>query len=69
MTLKEHLEEHCISATPDQRSQIGSLIASKNDSKGRIIEDGHNVKDYKESFLNSIKTSDIIINYLNKTPS
>ena len=65
-TLKEHFEKHNIKATADQRSQIGLLISSNNDSNGLVLEDRWNVKDYKEKFLNSAKTAKIIIGYFNK---
>ncbi len=65
MTLKEFLEENKINATSDQRSVIGRLISKKDDNKGYVLENGSNVKDYKEHFLNDIKTTSIIINYLN----
>ena len=64
MTLKEFLENHKILCSPNQRSKIGLLISSKNDSNGRVIEEGYNVKDYKESFLESKNVTDIIINFL-----
>lgn len=66
MTLKEFLLKNNISATQDQRSQIGYLISQIGDNNGYVLEDGWNVKDYKESFLNDIRTTDIIINHLNK---
>ena len=65
-TLKEHLEINLIKATPDQRSQIGVLISSENDSNSKVLEDGWNVKDYTKNFLNSVKTSNIIIKYFNE---
>ena len=64
MTLKEFLEENKINATPDQRSIIGRLISKKGDSKGYVLENGISVKNYKESFLNDLNTTRIIINYL-----
>lgn len=66
MTLKEYLEENQLYATPDQRSQIGYLLSQTGDNKGYVLEDGYNVKNYYKSFLNSERTSDIIINYFNK---
>jgi len=66
MTLKEHLENHNLKATKDQRSQIGKLLSKIDDTTNRVLEDGWNVKDYDNSFLNDIKTSDIIINHLSK---
>ena len=64
MTLKVFLKENKINATANQRAKIGLLISKENDSNGRINENGHNVKDYKENFLNDSETIVIIINYL-----
>ena len=66
MTLKEFLLTHKVKATPDQRSCIGRLISSECDSNGLTLEDGHNVKDYKEDALNNDKTTELIIGFLNK---
>lgn len=63
MTLKEYFILHSIDASPNQRSKIGELISSKNDSIGRVIEDGWNVKDYREEFLQCDITIGIILNY------
>lgn len=67
MTLKEFLKENHIQATANQRSQIGFLISQIGDSKGYVLEDGWNVKDYYKDFLNSDRTIEIIINHLRKT--
>ena len=64
MTLKQYLETHNINVSPDDRSKLGALISQKNDSNGRTIEDGHNVKDYKIEFLNDSKTITKILNFL-----
>lgn len=64
MTLKQHLEAHKISATPDQRSQIGIHISKLEHNYCSTMEDRFNVKVYDESFLNSDTVSLIIINYL-----
>ena len=66
MTLKEFLLTHKVKATPDQRSCIGRLISTENDSDRLTLEDGHNVKDYKEDALNNDKKIELIINFLNK---
>lgn len=66
MTLKEHLEKNNVKATKDQRSQIGKLLSKIDNTTNRVLEDGWNVKDYDNSFLNDIRTSTIIINHLNK---
>ena len=64
MTLKEFLEDNKINATPDQRSVIGRFISKNNDNNGYVFENGSNVKNYKDEFLNEIETTCKIINYL-----
>ena len=66
MTLKQFLHQNKIKATDNDRCNIGRLISSENDSNGSIKEDGHRVKDYKESFLNDPKTQLLIIGFLSK---
>ena len=66
MTLKNYLNQNNIKATPDDRSRIGVLLSNCKHSYIRTIEDGHNVKEYEESFLDDVETQIIIINYLTK---
>ena len=63
MTLKVYLEQNNIKATPDDRSRIGQLISSPDDSHGYTEEDGQRVKMYKLKFLESLKTQSLIIKY------
>ena len=64
MTLKEFLEKNEIKATGKQRSQIGYKISQIGDNYGYVLEDGLNVKNYYEHFLNEPRTIDIILNHL-----
>ena len=66
MTLKVYLEQNNIKATPDDRSRIGKLLSGCKHYFTRTIEDGHNVKEYEESFLDDVNTQIIIINHLTK---
>lgn len=64
MTLKEYLESNGVNATPDQRSRLGHLISSPGDYIGRVIEDGHNVKDYRIEYLKSEDVCLTILSFL-----
>lgn len=63
MTLKQYFDIHNIKATPDDRSRIGRIISSPDDSHGYTVEDGQDVKVYKFKFLSSLKTQSLIIKY------
>jgi len=64
MTLKQFLDTNNIQSNQSQRSKLGILIATENDSNGKIIENLCMVKDYKDGVLEQEETISKIINHL-----
>jgi len=63
MTLKAFLEQNRITATPDERSSLGRMLAELITYRMKVVEDGHLVLDYPIRFLKSDIIVDVILQF------